>query len=110
LSPGGSSTVHIYTQTIHKTTQITTNLEEWGPCPVFASFTLAFVLQLRKSTVKPQSGYEKTSRGKINLPYCYTIFKIAKETKAPVGSTRGDVNGAAEEVGVWEYYVMASGK
>jgi len=23
LSPGGSSTVHIYTQTIHKTTQIT---------------------------------------------------------------------------------------
>jgi len=25
LSPCGSSTVHIYTQTIHKTTQITTN-------------------------------------------------------------------------------------
>jgi hypothetical protein len=24
LSPGGSSTVHIYTQTIHGTTQITT--------------------------------------------------------------------------------------
>jgi len=24
LSPGGSSTVHIYTQTIHRTTQITT--------------------------------------------------------------------------------------
>jgi len=24
LTPGGSSTVHIYTQTIHKTTQITT--------------------------------------------------------------------------------------
>jgi len=26
LSPGGSSTVHIYTQTIHRTTQITTTL------------------------------------------------------------------------------------
>ena len=48
LSPGGSSTVHIYTQTVHGTTQITANLEECGPCPVFASFTLAFALQLRK--------------------------------------------------------------
>jgi len=41
--------VHIYTQTIHKTTQITTNVEESGPCPVFAIFTLAFALQLRKA-------------------------------------------------------------
>jgi len=57
LTPGGSSTVHIYTQTIHRTTQLTqtihrtkqlTNCEECGPCPVFASYTLAFVLQLRK--------------------------------------------------------------
>ena len=39
LTAGGSSTVHIYTQTVHRTTQITTNLEECGPCPVFASFT-----------------------------------------------------------------------
>jgi len=44
LSPSGSSTVHIYTQTIHRTTQITTNLEECGPCPIFVSFTLAFAL------------------------------------------------------------------
>ena len=45
LSPGGSSTVHIYTQTIHRTTQ---QLDECGPCPVLASYTLAFALQLRK--------------------------------------------------------------
>jgi len=46
LSPGGSSTVHTYTQTIHRKTQITTtrNMEECGPRPVFASFTLAFCL------------------------------------------------------------------
>jgi len=31
LTPGGSSTVHIYTWTIHRTTQITNNLEECGP-------------------------------------------------------------------------------
>jgi len=64
LTPGGSSTVHIYTQTVHRTTQLTTlvgrlsgirtqtgqtNWEECGPCPIFAIFTLAFVLQLRKN-------------------------------------------------------------
>jgi hypothetical protein len=57
LTPGGSITVHIYTQTIDRTTQSTqtihiatqlTNWEECGPCPVFASYTLVFVLQLRK--------------------------------------------------------------
>jgi hypothetical protein len=61
LTPGGRGTVYIYTQTIHRTTQIqtvrrttqiTTNLEECGPCPIFASFTLAFALQLRKKHVK----------------------------------------------------------
>jgi hypothetical protein len=57
LTPGGSSTLHIYKQTIHRTTQSTqtihrstqvTNSEECGPCPVFARCTLAFALQLRK--------------------------------------------------------------
>jgi hypothetical protein len=46
LTPGGSSTVHICTQTIHTTTQLV--WEECGPCPVFASYTLAFALQPRK--------------------------------------------------------------
>jgi len=51
LTPGGSSTVHIYTQTIHRTTQLT-NWEECGPCRVFASYTLAFALQLREKRGK----------------------------------------------------------
>jgi len=42
----GSSTAHIYTQTIHRTAQLF--WEECGPCPVFASYTLVFALQLRK--------------------------------------------------------------
>jgi len=68
LSPGGSSTVHIYTPTIHRTTQITTNLEECGPCPVFVSFTLAFALQLRKKHGKISVRVRKTSsQGKRNL-------------------------------------------
>ena len=54
LSSGGSSTVHIYTQTIHRTTQKKqyieqhNNLGECGPCPVVPSYTLAFALQLKK--------------------------------------------------------------
>jgi len=54
LSPGGSSTAHIYTQTIHRTIQNKqyieqhNNLGECGPCSVLASCTLAFALQLRK--------------------------------------------------------------
>jgi len=49
LTPGGNSTVHTYTQTIHRTTQSTqtihrttqlTNWDECGPCLVFASYTL----------------------------------------------------------------------
>jgi len=55
LSPGGSSTVHIYTQTVHTTTQNKqyteqhNSLGECGPCPVLASYTLPFALQLRKN-------------------------------------------------------------
>ena len=47
--PGGSSTVHIYT---HNTQNDTIILEECGPCPIFAGFTLAFALQLRKKARK----------------------------------------------------------
>jgi uncharacterized integral membrane protein len=53
LSPSGSSTVHIYTQTIHRTIQ---QLEQCWLCPILASYTLAFALQRKKNTEKPQSG------------------------------------------------------
>jgi len=54
LTPDVSSTIHIYTQAIHRTTLLT-NWEECGPCPVFANYTLAFALQLRKKQEKPSS-------------------------------------------------------
>jgi hypothetical protein len=60
LTPGGSSTVHIYTQTVRRTThtkkqyieQHKNKLKQCGPCPVLASYTLAFALQLRKTHKK----------------------------------------------------------
>jgi hypothetical protein len=63
-TPGGSSTVHIYTQTTHRTTKFT-NKEERGPCPVFARYTLAFALQLRKKARKNlNQGSRRTPVGK----------------------------------------------
>ena len=62
LSPGGRSTLHIYTQTIHRTTQNKqyieqhNNLGECGSCPVLASYTLAFALQLSKKHGKNCQG------------------------------------------------------
>jgi len=50
-----STHLHI---TVHRTTQNSTQndtkiLEECEPCPIFARFTLAFALQLRKNHGKP---------------------------------------------------------
>ena len=76
--PVASSTAHIYAQTTrnntnnNRTTQITNNLEECGPCPVFASFTLAFALQLRKT-------HENLSQGKKNRSQS-TVYILPKHT------------------------------
>jgi hypothetical protein len=51
LSPGGSSTVHIHTHT------------QYIQCPVSASFTLAFALQLSQKHGKTSVRVRKTSVG-----------------------------------------------
>jgi len=68
LSHGGSThlrTNNTQNNTDNRTTQITNNLEECGPCPVFASFTLAFALQLRKKHGKTSVRVRKN----IKKPY-----------------------------------------
>ena len=47
LTPGGSNTVHIYTQTMHRTTQL--NWKECEQCPVLAIYSLELALQLTKN-------------------------------------------------------------
>jgi hypothetical protein len=67
LSPGGSRT-HLHTnntqndtkQSIHRTTQ---QLEECGPCPVLASYTLAFALKKKKKHGKTSVRVEKPQSG-----------------------------------------------
>jgi hypothetical protein len=64
LSSGGST--HLHTNDTqnntdnNRTTQITNNVEECGPCPLFASFTLAFALQLRKNHGKTSVRVRRT--------------------------------------------------
>jgi hypothetical protein len=76
LSPDGSSTVHIYTQIINGTTQITTNLEVCGLCHVFASFTLAFAIQLRKKHRKTAVRVRKT----VSVRKIVRVKKTARVT------------------------------
>jgi hypothetical protein len=57
-------------------TQITTNVVECWPCPVFASFTLAFALQLRKKHGKISVRVRKSSvrlrRTSVRVQYIFT--------------------------------------
>jgi hypothetical protein len=52
----------------NQTTQIKTTVEECGPCPVFARFTLAFALQLRKKHGKTSVRVRKTA---VRVQYTY---------------------------------------
>jgi hypothetical protein len=84
LSSGGSKHLHknnTYNNTNNnRTTQITTNVEECGPCPVFASFTLAFALQLRKKHGKPSARVRKTSEYSIHITKTPTHYKTLINT------------------------------
>jgi len=81
LTPDGSSTVHIYTQTIHRTTQLT-SWEKCGPCPVFASYTLTFALQLRKNLTQGSRimpvGTMKTEYGRMKTDILHEIILAMK--------------------------------
>ena len=55
------NTVHLYTQTINTKTELI--WEECRPCPISAGYTLEFALQMRKSSVKPESGSSALSSG-----------------------------------------------
>jgi hypothetical protein len=75
LSHGGSTHFHKNNTNNNRTTQIKPNVKECGPCPVFASFTLAFVLQLRKIHGKTSVRVRKTSvrlrKTSVRVQYTY---------------------------------------
>jgi len=72
LTPSGSSTVHIHTQTVRRTKQLT--WEECGSCPVSASYTLAFALQLSKKHGKTSVRVVLACKKFSHLFYVYKYF------------------------------------
>jgi hypothetical protein len=79
LSPGGS--IHLHTNATqnntnnNQTTKIQTNVVECCPCPVFASFTLAFALQLRKkygkTSVRVRETPVRLRKTSVTVQYTY---------------------------------------
>jgi hypothetical protein len=65
-------------QTIHRTTP--KFLEECGPCPDYASYTLAFVLQLRKThaktSVRVAEGCQLAQAEECQLAVLYTYVSF----------------------------------
>ena len=93
MTPGGSSTVHIYTQTVHRTTQNkqyieqNNNLGECGPCPFLASYTLAFALQLSKKHGKfRQQAYLKLNS---NFAICFLTVQPFENMEEICGEQSG---------------------
>ena len=69
----------------NRTTQIATNVEDCGPCPVFASFTLAFALQQRKKHGKTSVRIRKTSvrLRKTSVKVQYTYYQKHPHIRKP---------------------------
>jgi hypothetical protein len=95
LPPAGSSTVHIYTQTIHRTTQNKQYIEQhknfgrMRAVPFLCGYTLAFALQLMKKHGKTSVRTHETlpikcqkvtkittSLGRLRCHDVYTKFRI----------------------------------
>jgi len=57
-----------------------TNVEECGPCPVFANFTLAFALKLKKKQGETSVRVRKTSvrlrKTSVKVQYTYAEIML----------------------------------
>ena len=79
LTPGGSSTVHIYTQTIHRTTQLT-NWEVCGPSPVFASYPGICLTTEEKARINLNQGRRRVPVGTMKTEYTEQSIHSNKNT------------------------------
>ena len=75
LTHGGSSTVHIYTQTIYRTTLLT-NWEECGLCPVFASYTWHLPYNWGKARKNLGQGSRRVPAGTMKIQKHSTKIQI----------------------------------
>jgi hypothetical protein len=113
LTPGGSSTVHIYTQTVHREQHAHNNKKEkFGkckPCPVFARYTLAFALQLKKKHGKPSVRVVKKCP---NIPmavvqYTFTHKQYTEHTERNIHNNKKEKFGKCGPCPVFACYTLA---
>ena len=79
LTPGGSSTVHIYAPTIHRTRQLI--WERCGPCTVFASYTPGICLATEDKARKNLSqGSRRVPVGTMKTEYAEQNIHKNKNT------------------------------
>jgi hypothetical protein len=75
LSPGGSSTVHIHTQTIHRTTQITTNVERvWAVsrlCEFYPGICRTTEEKARKTLSQGKKNLSQVKKTSVTIQYTY---------------------------------------
>jgi hypothetical protein len=79
LSPGGSTHLHTNNRenntNNNRTTQITNNVEECGPCPVFATFYPGICLtteeKARKTTVRLRETSVRLIKTSVRVQYTY---------------------------------------
>ena len=99
MSAGGRT--HLHTNSTENktnnnpTTQITANVEECGPCPVFASFTLAFALQLRKKHEKTSVRVRKTS---VRLRKTCQVKKNLRKVKKNLSQVKENLSQVKENL------------
>jgi hypothetical protein len=76
-----TNSTYLYNNTNNnRTTQITTNMEECRPCPVFASFTLEFALQLRKKHGKTSVRVAEEEYASTHITKTPTHYKTYTHT------------------------------
>jgi hypothetical protein len=106
LSPGGST--HLHTNNTendthnNRTTQITTNLQECGTCPVFENFTLAFALKLRKKHGKTSVRLRETS-----VRVQYTYYQKTRTLQKLRARTHTHTHTLQNNNGVWRYVITS---
>jgi len=74
LTHGGSSTVHIYTQTMYRRTQSTQKIHlnrrgECEACSNFAGYIMTFILQRRKKHLNLSQCSRRMAVGKMKTEY-----------------------------------------
>jgi hypothetical protein len=113
LPAGCSNTVHIYSQTVHRTTkknkqtihrttqikkyieQHKNKLEQCGPCPVLVSYTLAFALQLSEK-------HRKTSAFGPSLKYLRGVTSEIRRAKhVQLVATLSTQNNIQHTTNIW---------